>query len=50
MVSCEPSRFLDELPADDVRHTGKSVETDHANRRALAATREANIRAMLGKG
>ena len=45
---CEPSRFLEELPADDVRHAGKS-STDPEDRKAQAASRIANIRAMMGK-
>lgn len=45
---CEPSRFLDELPADDIRHAGKSGESNPEERKANAANRMANIRAMLG--
>jgi len=47
--SCEPSRFLDELPQDDVRHAGKPNETDPAERKAQAASRIAQMKAMLGK-
>jgi ATP-dependent DNA helicase Rep len=46
---CEPSRFLDELPPDDVRHSGKSADADPAERKAQAAARIANIRAIMGK-
>jgi ATP-dependent DNA helicase Rep len=46
---CEPSRFLEELPADDVRHSGKSAEAAPAERKAQAAARIANIRAIMGK-
>ncbi len=45
---CEPSRFLDELPPDDVRHAGKST-SDPVDRKATAASRMANIRAMLSE-
>lgn len=45
---CEPSRFLEELPADDIRHAGKSADTDPEQRKANAASRMANIKAMLG--
>ncbi|MCX7628564.1 MAG: UvrD-helicase domain-containing protein [Methylophilaceae bacterium] len=44
---CEPSRFLAELPADDVRHAGKAAAPEE--RKAQAAARMANIRALLGK-
>jgi len=47
--SCEPSRFLDELPKDDVRHAGKSAEADPADRKAQAASRIAQMKAILGK-
>lgn len=46
--SCTPSRFLQELPADDVRHAGQS-SNDPEQRRALAASRIAQMKAMLGK-
>jgi ATP-dependent DNA helicase Rep len=44
---CEPSRFLDELPADDVQHAGKINTADPEQRKAQQASRMANIRAML---
>jgi ATP-dependent DNA helicase Rep len=44
---CEPSRFLDELPADDIHHAGKITTTDPEQRKAQQASRMANIRAML---
>lgn len=47
--NCEPSRFLDELPKDDIRHAGKAVETDPVDRKAQAANRIAQMKAMLGK-
>ena len=46
---CEPSRFIEELPADDIRHTGKSTTTDPAERKANTASRIAQMKAMLGK-
>jgi ATP-dependent DNA helicase Rep len=47
--NCEPSRFLDELPQDDVRHAGKTAEADPADRKAQAANRIAQMKALLGK-
>jgi ATP-dependent DNA helicase Rep len=47
--SCEPSRFLEELPTDDIRHSGKASEADPADRKAQAASRIAQMKAMLGK-
>ncbi len=46
--ACEPSRFLDELPQDDVRHAGKASETAPADRKAQAASRIAQMKALLG--
>ena len=46
---CEPSRFLEELPADDVRHAGQPSTVDPAERKAQGQIRMAQIRAMLGK-
>lgn len=46
--NCEPSRFIEELPQDDIRHFG-SPTADAAASKELAKARMANIRAMLGK-
>ncbi len=46
---CEPSRFLAELPADDIRHSGKTTEKPQVTREEGAA-KLANLRAMLNKG
>jgi len=46
--SSEPSRFLEELPADDVRRSGRSEDVDPAERKAHGQSQMANIRAMLG--
>ncbi|SNR99035.1 ATP-dependent DNA helicase Rep [Methylobacillus rhizosphaerae] len=45
--SCEPSRFIAELPADDVRHSGQPQSDPVANKEN-ARQRLAQIRAMLG--
>lgn len=45
--SCEPSRFIAELPEDDVRHSGQP-QTDPAANKENARQRMAQIRAMLG--
>jgi ATP-dependent DNA helicase Rep len=47
--ACEPSRFIEELPADDVKHFG-AVNQDPAASKELAKEKMAQIRAMLGKG
>ncbi len=46
---CEPSRFIEELPEDDIRHAGKSLTTDPAERKKNAANRIAHMKAMLEK-
>ena len=45
--SCEPSRFIAELPEDDVRHSGQPQNDPVANKEN-ARQRMAQIRAMLG--
>jgi ATP-dependent DNA helicase Rep len=45
---CEPSRFIDELPKEDVRHSGNPT-ADPAASKELARERMAQIRAMLGQ-
>lgn len=47
-ASCEPSRFIAELPQDDVRHFG-SPTADPAASKEHGKERMAQIRAMLGK-
>jgi ATP-dependent DNA helicase Rep len=44
---CEPSRFIAELPADDVRHFG-GPQADPEVSKEMARERMAQIRAMLG--
>ncbi len=46
--ACEPSRFIEELPADDVRHFG-AVNQDPVASKEMAKEKMAQIRAMLGK-
>ena len=45
---CEPSRFIEELPSDDIRHFGNS-NADPAASKELGKERMAQIRAMLGQ-
>jgi ATP-dependent DNA helicase Rep len=45
---CEPSRFIAELPADDVRHSGQP-SSDPAASKEHGKERMAQIRAMLAK-
>ena len=45
---CEPSRFIDELPSDDIRHFGNS-NADPAASKEHGKERMAQIRAMLGQ-
>ncbi len=45
---CEPSRFIEELPSDDIRHFG-NPSADPAASKEHGKERMAQIRAMLGK-
>ena len=45
---CEASRFIEELPSDDIRHFGNS-SADPAASKELGKERMAQIRAMLGQ-
>jgi len=45
---CEPSRFIEELPTDDIRHFG-NPSTDTAKSKEHGKERMAQIRAMLGQ-
>jgi len=47
VVQCEPSRFLSELPADDVQWEGKSPTTE-AQRQERGDSHLAHLRSLLG--
>ncbi len=49
MVRCEPSRFLDELPPEDIQWEGKGVELDPDTRQARGKAHLANLRGLLGQ-
>ncbi len=46
-VECEPSRFLDELPAELLERSGDGGDTDTERKKARGQAHLANIRAML---
>ncbi len=46
-VRCEPSRFLAELPADDLQQEGRGVKISEEERRARGMANLANLKAML---
>ncbi len=48
MEMCEPSRFIAELPIDDVRHFGNPFN-DPVESRDFGKSKMANIRAMLAR-
>ena len=47
-VDCQPSRFLDELPADDLVWEGGKGEADPQARKERGAAHLANLRGILG--
>ena len=48
-TACEASRFIAELPINDVRHFGNPLNQDQAASKQLGKERIAQIKAMLGK-
>jgi ATP-dependent DNA helicase Rep len=46
-VECEPSRFLDELPQDDLQWEGRNHEVDPEERQIRGKAHLANLRDML---
>jgi ATP-dependent DNA helicase Rep len=49
MQMCEPSRFIAELPKDDLRHFGNPFNKDVEASRDFGKSKMANIRAMLAE-
>ena len=49
VVECEPSRFLDELPEDDLVWEGGKQELDPEERRERGQAHLANLRGILGE-
>ena len=48
-TTCEPSRFIAELPTDDVRHFGNQVNKDPEVSKEFGKSKMAGIHAMLNK-
>lgn len=48
MLSNEPSRFLSELPADDLHWSGRDAEQDEAQRKDVANSNLAKLAALFG--
>jgi ATP-dependent DNA helicase Rep len=49
MEMCEPSRFIAEIPKDDVRHFGNPFNKDAEASKDFGKSKMANIKAMLGQ-
>ncbi len=49
-IETEPSRFLEELPADDLVWEGTRAPSDPESRRATGREQMAGLRALLGQG
>lgn len=50
IVSCEPSRFIEELPQDDLQQEGRGQTLSKEQKQARGNAHLANIKALLGKG
>jgi len=48
LVRCEPSRFLQELPEDDITWEGKGIEVSPEERQERGKAHLANLKGMLG--
>jgi ATP-dependent DNA helicase Rep len=48
-ITCDPSRFLDELPQELVEWRGEDIELDHQRTRERAATHLDKLREMFGQ-
>ena len=48
VVTCEPSRFLNELPADDLQWEGKSSNVNPEQKQERGAAHVAHLRNLLG--
>ncbi len=48
LTRCDPSRFLQELPADDLRWEGRGTKLSTEEKQARGKARLANLKAMLG--
>jgi ATP-dependent DNA helicase Rep len=48
VVSCEPSRFLNELPADDLQWEGKGANVNPEQKQDRGAAHVAHLRNLLG--
>jgi ATP-dependent DNA helicase Rep len=48
LTGCEASRFLQELPADDLRWEGRGAKLSSEEKRARGKAQLANLKAMLG--
>ncbi|MGB5764868.1 MAG: 3'-5' exonuclease, partial [Sedimenticolaceae bacterium] len=48
LTRCEPSRFLQELPADDLRWEGRGATLSNEEKQARAKASLAGLKAMLG--
>jgi ATP-dependent DNA helicase Rep len=48
LTRCDPSRFLQELPADDLRWEGRGAKLSTEEKQARGKAQLANLKAMLG--
>ncbi|MDH5179025.1 MAG: DNA helicase Rep [Gammaproteobacteria bacterium] len=49
-IDCQPSRFLDELPKDDLEWAGQNVVVDEAKRQENGRSQLAMLRGLLSEG
>jgi ATP-dependent DNA helicase Rep len=48
LIDCQPSRFLDELPADDLEWEGRADKEDPEKKQARGKDAIAGLRSLLG--
>jgi len=48
-IDCQPSRFIDELPAEDLQWSGEGVEMDQEEQQQRGQAHLASLRSLLAK-
>ncbi len=50
VIDCQPSRFIDELPAEDLQWAGEGIEVNKQERQQRGQAHLANLKSLLAEG